>query len=102
MRRLILFPLHLRSAILILATWIKLYVARKKSWPGSIALTALIIASSNAAFSVWNFLHYDFNPWPYLPPWKDTEILNFGLLFLSAPVGMIVAFMQVYAVPQVG
>lgn len=28
-------------------------------------------------------------PTPWLPPWKDPEILNFGLLFLFASTGMI-------------
>jgi hypothetical protein len=92
MRALILSLFIFGPLLLILAAWIKLYMARKKSRPSTPALTALIIASANAAFAVRNFLHHHFKPGPYLPPWKDSEILNFGLLFLTAPIGMIVAF----------
>ena len=92
MRLLILSLFIFGPLLLILAAWIKLYMARKKSRPSAVALTALIMASANAAFAVWNFLHYNFKPGPYLPPWKDPETLNFGLLFLMAPIGMIAAF----------
>jgi len=55
-------------------------------------LAALSIVSANAAFAAWNFLYYHLRPTPDLPPWKDPQVLNFGLLFLTAPFGMIVGF----------
>jgi hypothetical protein len=57
-----------------------------------LGLVALGIVSANAVFAAWNFLYYHLRPTPELPPWKDPQILNFGLLFLTAPCGMIVGF----------
>jgi hypothetical protein len=35
-------------------------------------------------------LYYELRPPHFLPPWQDPEILQLGLLFLLAPIGMIV------------
>lgn len=77
------------SLLVLLATWCKLVWTRQR--PRPIALAALVIATANAAFGVWNFLYYHFKPSPDLPPWKDPEILNYGLFFLLAPIPMIVS-----------
>jgi hypothetical protein len=52
-------------------------------------LVALSVVSANAAFAAWNFLYYHLRPTPELPPWKDPQVLNFGLLFLTVPIGVI-------------
>ena len=75
--------------VLALAAWTKLYWARQ--WPRPIALVALGIVSANAALAAGTFLYYDFSPSP-LPPWQNPQILTLGLLFLLAPIGMIVGF----------
>jgi len=67
--------------------WTRLY--RTRTQPNTLALVALGIVTANAAFAAWTCLYYTLRPTPYLPPWKDPEILNFGLLFLFAPIGMI-------------
>ena len=72
--------------VLTLAAWIRLF--RGSQWPRPIALVALGIVSANAAFATYTFLYYHFKSYS-LPPWKDPVILNFGLLFLLAPIGMI-------------
>lgn len=66
-------------------------LARTRQWPRPIAIAALVIATANALFASYNFLYYHFRPSPYSPPWKDSQILNFGLLFLLAPIAMIVS-----------
>ena len=75
--------------VLMLCTFIKLALTRQ--WPRPIGIAALTIASANAIFAAYNSLYYHFRPSPYSPPWKDPQILNYGLLFLSAPIAMIVS-----------
>jgi hypothetical protein len=87
--RLIPYLLTCGPFVLALAAWTKLYWARQ--WPRPIALVALGIVSVNAALAASTFLYYDFRPSP-LPPWQNPQILTLGLLFLLAPIGMIVGF----------
>lgn len=74
--------------VILLATWCKLVWTKQR--PRPIAFAALVIATANASFAVWNFLYYHFKSSPDLPPWKNPEILNYGLFFLLAPIPMIV------------
>jgi len=53
-------------------------------------VSALGIVTANALIAAGTFLRYEFKPYVFLPPWQDPEILTFGLLFLLAPIGMIV------------
>jgi hypothetical protein len=88
-----LIPLLLTCGPLVLtvAAWIKLYWARQPQWPRPVALVALSITSANAAFAAGTFLYYQFRPSSsWLPPWQDPQILQLALLFLLAPIGMIV------------
>jgi len=75
--------------VLTLAAWTKLYRARQ--WPRPIALIALGILSANAALAAGTYLYYGFKPSP-LPPWQNPEILHLAMVFLLAPIGMIVGF----------
>jgi hypothetical protein len=75
--------------VLALAAWTKLYWVQQ--WPRPIALVALGILSANAALAASTYLYYGFKPSP-LPPWQNPETLHLGLLFLLAPIGMIVGF----------
>jgi peptidoglycan biosynthesis protein MviN/MurJ (putative lipid II flippase) len=61
-------------------------------WPRPVQIAALSIVSANAAYAAATFLYYTLKPTPDLPPWKDPETLNLGLLFLTAPIGIIVSF----------
>ncbi len=56
-----------------------------------LGLIALVFASGNAALAAGTVLYYEAKPGPYLPPWEDFEILNLGLMFLSAPVAIALA-----------
>jgi len=58
--------------------------------PRLIMLVALGIASANAALAAGTFAYYELRPHSFLPPWQDPEVLNLALLFLTAPIGMIV------------
>ena len=40
-------------------------------------------------YGAYVFLYYTLKPSPELPPWKDPETLDLGLLFLLAPVGLV-------------
>ena len=77
--------------VLTLAAWMRLYVARKRESPHplALALVALGIVSANGALAAGTFLYYELRPPSHLPPWQDPEILHLGLLFLLAPVGMV-------------
>ena len=77
--------------VLMLAAWAKLFWTRAP-WPVPVALIALSIVSANAVIAAANFLYYSFKPPPPLPPWKDPETLNLGLLFLLAPIGAVMGF----------
>jgi len=76
--------------VFLLALWG--WLVWKRKWPQPIGLVAFGIVTGNAAFAAYNFIYYQLRPTPQLPPWKDPQVLNFGLLFLLAPVGMIVGF----------
>ena len=75
--------------VLTLAAWARLY--REPRWPPPIPVLALGIVSANAALAAVTFIYYDLRPSP-LPPWQNLQILTLGLLFLLAPIGMIVGF----------
>jgi hypothetical protein len=76
---------------LALATWVGQFWMWRKQKPGKMTLAALGIFGATAAVAVWNFFYYGFMPPSNLPPWKDSEILNFGVLMLSVLVGMLLA-----------
>jgi hypothetical protein len=87
-----LIPLLLTSGPLVLTVcaWARLYTQRRLGWPKPVAMAALGIASANATYAAFVYLYYSLKPSPWLPPWKDPETLDLGLLFLTAPTGIIV------------
>lgn len=88
--RLALYLLTCGPLVLILIAWVKLYWERHRQPPHGLALVALGMASANAALAATTFLYYESRPPShFLPPWQDPEILQLGLLFLLAPIGMI-------------
>ena len=73
-----------------IATWVGLSRVRDHQRP-RLATIALSIVTANSMFAAFTYAYYRVHPpSPSLPPWKDPQILNFGLLFLLAPIGMIV------------
>src|SRR5258707_13461039 len=87
--RFILYILTCGPLLLTLAAWMRLYWAPRDQ-RHALALLALGIASANAALACGTFLYYELRPLShFLPPWQDPEILQLGLLFLLAPIGMI-------------
>ena len=76
--------------VLALAAWIGLRWVRVQQRP-RLAVVTLGIVTANATFATWVYVYYRLHaPSASLPPWKDPQILDFGLLFLLAPIGMIV------------
>jgi hypothetical protein len=87
--RFILYTLTCGPLVLTLIAWLKLYWERQRR-QHALALVALGTVSANAALAAATFLYYELRPPPhFLPPWQDPEVLRLGLLFLFAPVGMI-------------
>lgn len=83
----ILYILTCGPLLLTLAAWMRLYWAPRHH-RHALALLVLGIASANAALACGTFLYYDRAP-HFLPPWQNPEILQLSLLFLLAPIGMI-------------
>jgi hypothetical protein len=78
------------SLVLTIAAWVGLSWVRAHQRP-RLAIVALSIVTANATFATGTYVYYRLHPpSPSLPPWKDPQILNFGLLILLAPIGMIV------------
>ena len=76
--------------VIALATWIGLRWVRVQQKP-ELAVIALSIVTANAVLAAWIHLYYRLHiPSASLAPWQDPQILDFGLLLLSAPIGMIV------------
>jgi hypothetical protein len=70
--------------------WVKLYRARLQQWPRALTLTTLGIVTANAGLAAGTYLYFESRPRSgFLPPWQDPETLQLGMLFLLAPVGMI-------------
>jgi hypothetical protein len=76
--------------VLTVCVWARLYTRRRFGWPKPVVLAALGIASANAAYAAFVYLYYSLKPSQPLPPWKDPETLDLALLFLTAPIGIIV------------
>jgi len=87
--RVVLYMLACGPFLLTQCAWAKLYWVRQRQWPDAVALVALGMVSANAALAAGTFLYYQYRPSSWLPPWQDPQILTLGLLFLLAPVGMI-------------
>jgi hypothetical protein len=75
---------------LTIAAWVGLSWVRDRQRP-RLAIIALSIVTANAMFATGTYAYYRVHPpSPSLPPWRDPQILNFGLLILLAPIGMVV------------
>jgi len=90
MNKLIGYLLTCGPFVLTFAAWIRVYRARQQAWPRPIALAALGITTANAALGASEYLRLQFRTAVWLPPWEDPQILSLGMLFLLAPIGMIV------------
>jgi hypothetical protein len=76
--------------VVLVCAWARLCIRRRLGWPKPVAIAALSIASANAAYAAFVYLYYSLKPSLWLPPWKDPETLDLALLFLTAPIGIIV------------
>jgi hypothetical protein len=86
--RLIPYMLTCGPLAITIAAWARLYQRRQRPHH-ALGLVALGMVTANAAFAAATFLFYEFRPLSHLPPWQHPEILQLGLLFLLAPIGMI-------------
>jgi hypothetical protein len=94
--QLILYLLTCGPLIASLWAWVNIYRARQVGSLRRVALIALGLVSINAALAACTSVYYGFRPPPpQTPPWESPEIATLGLLFLLAPIGMIVGFFAV-------
>jgi hypothetical protein len=86
--RLIFFMLTCGPFVLTLYAWIKIH--RERHRLSAVSLSALGVVTANAALAVGAFLCYQLRSSARPPPWEDIQVLTLGMLFLLAPIGMIV------------
>ena len=89
--RLLVVPLFLTMGPAVLSTFALARTLRdhRKGQLRSLPLLAVWGAWLIAAYAAYTFFHYTLKPSPNLPPWKDPETLDLGLLFLLAPIGVV-------------
>lgn len=76
--------------VLTVPAWVKLYWARMQQWPRALTIITLAVVTANAGLAAGTYLFFESRPPSgFLPPWRDPETLQLGMLFLFAPVGMI-------------
>ena len=89
--RLLLVPLCLTCGPAVIST---LALAKSVKEYVSGQLRALPMAAISGgwlitAYAAYTFLRYTMKSTPDLPPWKDPETLDLALLFLLAPIGLV-------------
>jgi hypothetical protein len=72
-----------------LGAWVVLYQRRQASTLLPIGFIALGFATANALLAAGTFAYYELRPSGFRPPWEDPEVLHLALLFLLAPVAMV-------------
>ena len=90
-RQQILYSFTCGPALLMCMAWAAILVRIKRQSPTLLGAVALAVATANAALAAGIVLYYEARPASNLPPWKDPEIMDLGLLFLSAPIAMALA-----------
>jgi hypothetical protein len=70
--------------------WTRLRSAETRQAFGAISYWALGVSTFNSIFAAFTFIYYRLKPPASpLPPWHDPLTLNLALLFLLAPVAII-------------
>ena len=86
-----IWSLSSTSSVITIAAWVLfMRLWRAKFWksPGSMSLLAVTVNAVYAAYlSVYVALCFAY---PSPPPWRNPQILNFGLLSLSVPLAMFI------------
>jgi hypothetical protein len=88
--RLLVVPLLLTCGPAVLSTFalVRTLKEYKRGQLRSLPLWAVGGAWLITTYAAYIFLYYTVKPSPDLPPWKDPETLDLGLLFLLAPIGL--------------
>jgi hypothetical protein len=89
--RLLIVPLVLTCGPALLSTFALVRTLKdyRGGRIGPFPACAVVGAWLVTAYAAYVFLRYTVKPSPDLPPWKDPETLELGLLFLLAPLGLI-------------
>ncbi len=73
-----------------------IWLLRTRQWPGASGWVAAGVSTMNAAFGLSLYLRSYFHPTPSnVPPWKDSLVLDTGLLGLLAPIAIILGFVAI-------
>ena len=73
-----------------LLAWANLYWRWQWDRPRPIIVVALGVLTASSALACGTFFYYHFKPQAAsLPPWQDTQTLNYALLGLSAPLAIV-------------
>ena len=89
--QLFVVPLLLTTGPAILSTFALVRTLKdyRRGQLRSLPLGAVGVCWLITAYAACVFLYYTMKPSPDLPPWKDPETLDLGLLFLLAPIGVV-------------
>jgi len=87
--RFVLYLMTCGPLVLTFAAWMRVYWVRRKQTTHAFGLLALGFASANAILAAGTFLYYELSPPAhFLPPWKDPEILQLGIVGFLALIPM--------------
>lgn len=87
---LMLYLLTFGPLLITLFGWFQVVLQRERGWPRTSALAALAVTTANALIASWIVLYYAIHPTPpKVPPWEDPQVLDLGMQFLLAPVGIV-------------
>jgi hypothetical protein len=79
-------------SLVVMATWVATLVQVQRIQVRPITWVALGVVTANAFWASYIYFFYRLHPSPWQAPWRDPQILNYALLFLMAPIGMLLTF----------
>lgn len=91
-----LYLLTFGPLVLTIVAWVALLTKSRWRVASTDALLALCVVTISAVLSSCTVAYYAIRPLPFLPPWQDPEIMNLGLLFLFAPISMLLVFLALF------
>jgi hypothetical protein len=84
--------LNLSPVAITSCAWVIVYRRRQSLSLRPVGYSALGVATANALWAAGWFCYFEVRPYRFIPPWQDPAVLNLGMLFLLAPVAMILGF----------
>ena len=101
-RQLILYSFTCGPALLMFAAWLPILRRVKRQSPTLLGVIALAVATANAVLAACTVLYYEARPAPYLPPWKDPEIMVWDCCSYPLPSASRLPWGPGHVVPRSG